>query len=526
MEVTSPLTLPALAGIFFVASIFLYSRSLAAWQSRSRRLSLPPGPKPLPIIGNMLDWPTRNQWRALRDLSAQYGDILHFKVLGLHMVVLGSPEAMFELLEKRSANTSDRQQVPLINLTEMNVNISVMPYGQWWRRHKRAFWQHFHPGAITSYQPIQRSSAHRFLNKLLKTPLKLREHIRLSVTFSAAVVKVVFGIDVADDGDEIMTIVEDALEWIGETFTPGKYLIDVLPILQYVPTWFPGATVQRLIVKWRSTVVRLKEEPYRRVKAAMACNEASDSMVSQLITKMVGDADDPSSKEAETIIKNVATVTVEGASDTMFSTVQTIFVAMSLYPEVQKKAQAELHAVVGPNRLPEFEDRDALVYVNAVIKEALRWHNVLPFVVPHSTLEDDEYRGYFIPAGTVLVPNVSAYMHDPAVYEDPDVFRPERFIRDGQLDFSATPDPAKFVFGFGRRICPGRYFAENGLFINVASALHVFDITPPVDENGEAIKITPQTTDGLLCYPADCRCTIKPRSSQAEGLIRAAQSLS
>ena len=79
----------------------------------------------------------------------------------------------------------------------------------------------------------------------------------------------VFGIDVADDGDEIMAIVEDALEWIGETFTPGKYFIDVLPILQHVPTWFPGATVQRLIVKWRATVVRLKEEPYRRVKAAM-----------------------------------------------------------------------------------------------------------------------------------------------------------------------------------------------------------------------------------------------------------------
>ncbi|KAI1791793.1 cytochrome P450 [Ganoderma leucocontextum] len=518
MEVSSPLTLPALVGIFLVASVFLYSRSLAAWQTRSRRLPLPPGPKLLPVVGNMLDWPTRNQWAALRDMCAQYGDILHFKVLGQHLVVLGSPEAMFELLEKRSANTSDRQQVPLMTLTEMNVNLSVMPYGQWWRRHKRAFWQYFHPGAIPSYQPIQRRAAHRFLNKLLKTPSKLREHIRF--TFSAAVVKVVFGIDVADDGDEIMAIVEAALEWVGETFTPGKYLIDALPILQHVPTWVPGATIQRLIVQWRSTVVRLKEEPYRRAR-----NEATDSMVSQLITKMVGDRDDSSTKEAETIIKNVATVTVEGEHYIMFSTMQTILLAMSLYPEVQRKAQAELDAVIGPNRLPEFDDRDALVYVNALIKEALRWHNVLPFVVPHTTLEDDEYRGYFIPAGTVLIPNVSAYMHDPNVYEDPDVFRPERFIRDGRLDFSTTPDPAKFIFGFGRRICPGRYFAENGLFINVASALHVFNITPPVDEKGQIIKIKPQTTDGLLCYPADCRCTIKPRSAQAEGLIHEAQPL-
>ena len=117
-------------------------------------------------------------------------------------------------------------------------------------------------------------------------------------------------------------------------------------------------------------------------------------------------------------------------------------------------------------------------------------------------------------------------MHDPKIYEDPDVFRPERFIRDGNLDFSTSPDHAKFVFGFGRRygacglnsipsanltvapshvdrICPGRYFAENGLFINITSVLHVFDITPPVDEEGREIKIEPRVTNGLVWYVRD-----------------------
>ena len=79
---------------------------------------------------------------------------------------------------------------------------------------------------------------------------------------------------------------------------------------------------------------------------------------------------------------------------------------MALNPDVQKKAQAELDAVVGPNRLPEFDDQQNLVYVNAVIKEASRWQVVLPFSVPHMTVEDDIYRGYFIPVGTVLFPNV------------------------------------------------------------------------------------------------------------------------
>ena len=88
-------------------------------------------------------------------------------------------------------------------------------------------------------------------------------------TFTAAVLDVLFGYTAADDGDEMMAIVDDALDWTGEAFTPGKYLIEALPILQYVPPWFPGATVQKLIAYWRSTVMRLKEEPYRRVKEAI-----------------------------------------------------------------------------------------------------------------------------------------------------------------------------------------------------------------------------------------------------------------
>ena len=78
---------------------------------------------------------------------------------------------------------------------------------------------------------------------------------------------------------------------------------------------------------------------------------------------------------------------------------------MTLYPEVQKKAQEELDAVVGPYRLPGFEDRGALVYINAIVKEAMRWHVVLPLSVPHRTIEDDVIDGYFIPAGSMILAN-------------------------------------------------------------------------------------------------------------------------
>ncbi|OJT13618.1 O-methylsterigmatocystin oxidoreductase [Trametes pubescens] len=170
---------------------------------------------------------------------------------------------------------------------------------------------------------------------------------------------------------------------------------------------------------------------------------------------------------------------------------------MALYPDVQRKAQAALDAVVGPGRLPDFGDSDALPYIHAIVREALRWHVVVPLGVPHRTMRDDEFHGYFVPAGTNVLPNAWAMLHDPAAYPDPDEFRPERFMRDGQLDLTAH-DPALFAFGFGRRICPGRYFAFTSLFITVASVLHVFDIGPPFDADGAPIPIKFQQTSELL----------------------------
>ena len=86
--------------------------------------------------------------------------------------------------------------------------------------------------------------------------------------------------------------------------------------------------------------------------------------------------------------------------------IQAFFMAMVCYPEVQRKARAELDAVVGPDRLPDFFDQKSLVYVNAIIKETLRWQNVVPFGGPHLTMKDDELHGFFIPARSMIIPNV------------------------------------------------------------------------------------------------------------------------
>ncbi|RPD62683.1 CyP450 monooxygenase [Lentinus tigrinus ALCF2SS1-6] len=499
-----------------VLLIFSYTFSRAKWYRRSRGLPLPPGPTSWPFLGNISDMRKPQPWKSHRELCRKYGEIVYLSVMGQSIAILGSARVLSELLEKRSAVTSDHPQSVLIPLTGQSGNFSLMPHTSWWRRHRRAFWQYFLPAAATQYQPIQSKSTQVFLRKLLDDPEDLVNHIRYS--FTAAVVKIVYGFDVAEKNDKCIAMMEKDLE-AGDAFLPGRYYVEFLPFLRHVPSWVPGAGFQKDFAEWRHAAEWVRNVMLQKTKDGMADGRTSQSVIAKLIERLSKEGSSDVSEQLE-IVKNVGLTSYAAGADTTYATLQTFFVAMVLYPEVQKRAQAELDANVGPDRLPDHDDRANLPYINALVKEVLRWAPVLPFSIPHVATEDIEYDGYFIPAGTVLIPNTWACLHDPETYPDPDRFIPERFLKDGNLN-SDAPDPARFAFGYGRRICPGRYFADNSLFINIAMVLHTFNVTPPVDKNGEPIHIELKMAEGLICYPEDCRCTIKPRSEQARQLILA-----
>jgi len=221
---------------------------------------------------------------------------------------------------------------------------------------------------------------------------------------------------------------------------------------------------------------------------------------------------------------------------------KSFLVAMLLYPDIQKKAQAELDSVIGRERLPTLGDRPNLPFIDATCKEVLRWRPVSPrsqmaphvmylmslAAIPHAVTEDDVYAGFFIPKGGSCFLNKSAqcwptYMfsgamvlgntwwvtfvtlsyiasmffrmtlHDPPFYPDPDVFKPERFLN---LDGSLRGDLVLVsAFGYGKRICPGRHFADATLFISVALFLSVFNIERGKD--GVA-KLSDYTFSGFI----------------------------
>ncbi|KDQ59105.1 hypothetical protein JAAARDRAFT_33833 [Jaapia argillacea MUCL 33604] len=495
--------------------VYFSWKLLSTPNSNARGLPTPPGPKPLPVIGNLLDAPKDFFWLTYDKWTKQYGDIVSINVFGQTIIILGSLQATNDLFEKRSSIYSDRVRLPMImELMGYEWNVALMRYTNRWRRHRRTFHQYFNQNAVHVYQPVQLREARALVQGILDDPTDFYAHLKH--TFTSMSMDITYGIQIDAKNDNYEETAELILDSIIQTAVPGGYLVDLMPILKYVPSWFPGASFKRKAAKWRVLGARFVNEPFNAVKAALSRGEhVRPSMVSSLLQKLPEEHDD----EDEEIIKNTAGLTYAAGADTTLSALETFFLAMVLYPDVQKRAQAELDRVVGSSRLPGFDDRKDLPYLNAIVKETMRWQPVTPLAVVHSPIADDVYKGYFIPKGSIIFGNSWTILQDPIAYPNPKEYKPERFLKDGQLDPNVQ-DPDLAAFGFGRRICPGRHFSNSTLFIFISSILSVFDITPPLDEQGKPIQLSPEMTTGLISHPSPFKCTIKPRSVEAVGVIR------
>ena len=174
---------------------------------------------------------------------------------------------------------------------------------------------------------------------------------------------------------------------------------------------------------------------------------------------------------------------------------------MIAHPEIQKRAQDELDAVVGRSRTPTFADAPNLHYTQALVKESLRWRPPIPLGVPHATTEDDWYEGMFIPKGTMCMVNLWQCHHDPETYgPDAASFNPERYLDEhGKL----IPGPVETrgdghsAYGFGKRICVGRHAANDSLFIDMATVLWAVRLERALDENGKEIPPDTESTIDL-----------------------------
>ncbi|KAJ7181541.1 cytochrome P450 [Mycena crocata] len=502
--------------VTLAAIIFLFYGIYKTAASRSK-LPLPPGPRKLPIVGNFFDLPPTFQWERFMQWSRQYkSDILHLNLAGTSVIVLSSLEATGALLEKRSSIYSDRLQSPMINdLMGVDWSLGLMRYGDAWRKHRRLLNQGFNTVASKTFHPKERLATQTLLRRLFADPDGWMEHLRHMA--GELILSITYGINVLPDNDPYIDVAEKTLKAFSEASVPGRFLVESFPILTYIPEWVPGAHFKRFAREGRELFGSLLQLPFAETKRQMALGSGPASFTMDALRALESSVQ----YYDEDTLKGTSAAMYAAGADTTVAALSTFFLAMlaNRTPENTPKSQAEIDSVIGRGNLPDFADEDALPYVGAVVKEVLRWKPVAPFGVPHFLPIEDEYQGYRIPAGSIVIGNIWAILHDEAMYPDPYSFKPERFLLNGKPN-PEIKDP-QAAWGFGRRICPGRHMANSSIWITMASVLSVFDITKAVDKNGQIIEPSFEYFSGLVSAPIPFKCSTRPRSGEAVSLIQA-----
>ncbi|KAJ6505784.1 cytochrome P450 [Mycena vitilis] len=484
------------------------SLSLVLASRKRRRASmLPPGPSGAPLIGHLLRMPSADDAFVFHQWSKTYGDVMRLEVLGQIVIILDSYQAAVDLLEKRGSIYSDRPRFTLYKLLGWERSLVFLPYGRQFNQHRAMHQSYLGGHKAEQFKSVQTCAAQALVRNLINsTPDKYEKCMEI---FAVGIIsQIVAGHRITSSDDPYLRMTHMIREVAARAGIPGGSPVDFIPWLQHFPAWFPGAHHVGIANEWKSTTREIYDYPLREVKKQQETGEAMPSFILRQLESGQAEDDD---------LKGAAAIMFAAGEDTTWSALSIFVLAMILHPECQTKAQQELDSVVGDLRLPILEDRESLPFVECVLQETFRWHTGVPLGIPHRVTEDDIYHGMLIPKGSIVFANIRGMALNENVYSDPMSFRPERFLPKpvgrGEPFFNTT------VFGFGRRICTGKYVAENSLWIAIASVLASCKISNAVDRNGNVIVPDNSLSDGIVRHPKDTRCVISPRSPGIKDLV-------
>ncbi|KAK6225704.1 cytochrome p450 [Colletotrichum tabaci] len=509
-----------LAAVCLLLTACLALRAVAArHQSRRRRrqgVPLPPGPPGEAILGHLRVIPTDNPEHAYAAWSKEYGsDVLYFNVLGQDVVVLNSVRAAVDLLDRRGANYCDRPRFVLFEEMGWRRTLTFLRWGPAFRMHRSVLQKSLSRTSIPAYRGLQQKEARTLVEGIVRDPGSWETALRRFAT--AVVMSIGFGVDVESDDDPYIRIAADASYALGHGGAPAGTLVDYFPLLKYLPDWLVRDRSLKFARDWKWAIRQLHDVPYA---AVVAQKSPKHSLVKIMLDVQREQAAAGSPELAVDDIKGAAGAVYAAGQDTTWSTLVVFVLNMVLHPEVQEKAQRMIDKVVGGDaRLPTFEDRPRLPYIDYIVQETLRWCPVSPLGVPHRSLEDDVYNGMFIPKGSFVYANARAMTHDERTYSDPDRFDPDRY---GPVEQGGRGEPFPVGhFGFGRRLCVGQHLAEANVWIVVVSLLAAVEIGREIGPEGEEVVPEVELTNGLTSHPKPFPCRIKVRDQRRLDLLGA-----
>ncbi|KAL0424951.1 UNVERIFIED_CONTAM: Trimethyltridecatetraene synthase [Sesamum radiatum] len=451
--------------------VFLY---LLAKTIRRRKLSLPPGPKPWPVIGNLnLIGPLPH--RSLDQLSQKYGPLMHLQFGSFPVVVGSSVEMAKVFLKTMDVTFASRPKTAAGKYTTYNYSdITWSPYGPYWRQaRKMCLMELFSAKRLESYEYIRVEEMNSLLENLFKSsgqPVQLKDY--LSTVSLNVISRMVLGKRYLDkDNENAVVSPEEFKKMLDELFLLNGVinLGDLIPWISFLD--LQGYVKRMKIVskkfdRFLEHVLDEHEERRRRVEGYV-----SRDMVDVLLEL----AEDPTLevKLERHGVKAFTQDLLAGGTESSAVTVEWAISELLKKPEIFKKATEELDRVIGHNKWVQEKDIPKLPYIEAIVKETMRLHPVAPLLVPRFSREDCKVAGYDIKKGTQVLVNVWTIGRDPSLWDNPTEFCPERFI--GKAIDVKGQDFELLPFGSGRRMCPGYSLGLKVIQSSLANLLHGFN---------------------------------------------------
>ncbi|KAM6153682.1 cytochrome P450 2G1 [Erethizon dorsatum] len=458
---------------------------LVAWKRANKGGKLPPGPTPIPFLGNLLQVRTDATFQSLMKLHKKYGPVFTVYMGPRPVVVLCGYEALKEALVDQADDFSGRGEIPSIDRNFQGYGVA-MANGERWkilRRFSLTVLRDFGMGKRSIEERIQEEAGF-LLEELRKTKgAPIEPSFFLSRTVSNVISSIVFGRRFDYEDKQFLVLLQMIKESFIEMSRPWAQLYDMYSgIMQY----FPGR---------HSHIYNLIEGLKHFVACRVKLNEASfdpqnpRDFIDCFLIKMYQEKNNP---HTEFNLQNLVLTTLNlffAGTESVSSTIQYGILLLMKHPEVQAKVYEEINQVIGPHRIPSVNDRPKMPYTDAVIHEIQRLTNIVPMGVPHVITRDTHFRGYFLPKGTHVYPLLGSVLQEPKYFHYPDAFYPQHFL-DEQGRFKKNE--AFVPFSSGKRVCLGESMARMELFVYFTSIIQNFSLhslVPPAD-----IDISPQVS--------------------------------
>ncbi|WVZ63056.1 hypothetical protein U9M48_012726 [Paspalum notatum var. saurae] len=482
-------------GFFLVcmSSFLLISVSLYVFQLLDdRRRRMPPGPIPLPIIGNLLDVARELPHRSLARLARCHGPLMTVRLGTLVTIVASSPSTAREVLQTHNCSLTGRSPPDAwLALGHAANSVFILPPGQRWRTLRRIGTEHLLSARQLDgkrLRPLLRGAVLDLVRRVSELAA-VAAPVEVGHAAFAAVMdlqwRAMFSAGL--DGAAARVLQEASRESVKLSLKPN--------VSDFFPA-FATADLQgmrRRFARVVAVVYRLIDEQIDRRMldrrgAAGGCSPArvEKDLLDVMLDMSERGKDDGAVTVNRDVIRTFLTDIFLATVDTISTTIEWAMAELLQHPDSMRKLQEELRRVLGSKADVEHSDIDRLPYLRAVIMETLRLHPVVP-LVPNEAEETVEIMGHAVPKGCTVLVNLWAVHRDAGAWPEPDRFTPERFLlRLQEAGFLGTTEFQFIPFSAGRRVCLGLQLATRMVHAMLGSLLHRFEWTLPqeVKENG------------------------------------------